>query len=137
MSNKTLYKGYTIEKDPEPWVAKYMAPFRIYYGEVLSDQRIHYADSIPQAEGIIDSELLFEDPAREFERLESEIEKMNDQLKLSRQCIEGCREEFQHLSNKQQELAKALPPGMHSGASMAVFNHMITLCQTALEHTKG
>jgi hypothetical protein len=111
-----------------------MAPFRIYYGEVLSDQRIHYADSIPQAEGIIDSELLFEDPAREFERLESEIEKMNDQLKLSRQCIEGCREEFQYLLNKQIELKEVISAENFNGSAMATFKHMVDFCHIALSH---
>jgi len=132
---KTIYKGYTIEKDPEPWVEKYMAPFRIYYGEVLSDQRIHYADSIPQAKGIIDSELILEDPSREFERLEGvlksteqsiegllqEIAYQRDQLKLARQCIEANKDEFTYRS-------QAGMPGA------AIARHHVDLCTTALSH---
>jgi hypothetical protein len=146
---KTTYRGYTIEWDADraEHIA-YPAEEGIQHDYDQEGDSTRYCGNclwsrdMESLEAEIDEKIIasLEGQVRSADQradgLLQEIAYQKAQLAIARQCIEACREEFQHLSNKQQELANALPPVMHSGAAMAVFNHMITLCSTALENTK-
>jgi len=119
----TTYRGWKIEPDTEPWVLKYYGKnaVRLYFSDE-PDENTRWAASIQEAKDSID-DIIIRMLEVELGNEAKKIEALTDHLKLARQCIEACRNEFNY------QLSKALVPSTH-----AVATGYLTLCERALSH---
>jgi hypothetical protein len=105
------YKNWTVKADPE-----IIGGFNFYRGTSPDGQKLQSTFNIFEAFEIID-----EAEANTI----TEVDILRDQLRLARQCIEACREEFVYRLNKSEEKELKHDP---------IATSLAKLCTTALSN---